>query len=89
MLRYPTKDELKKIAEWPHDDYKRLMEFVKERWEFSDVGYFEQDGDRYFLSTGGWSGNEEIIHALYENLLFWALCWQSSRRGGHYEFIVK
>jgi len=38
------------------------------------------------LHTGGWSGNEEIIRAMQDNRVWWGMFWESSRRGGHYEF---
>lgn len=63
-----------------------LMAYIKPRWEFSDCGYWKQDGDIYIISTGGWSGNEEIIGALQENVIFWAIFWYSSTRGGKHIF---
>lgn len=41
-----------------------------------------------YIATGGWSGNEEIISALHDNLLFWGICWQKSERGGAYWFTI-
>jgi hypothetical protein len=41
------------------------------------------------LSTGGWSGNEDMIRAMRENFLFWHMTWQVHRAGGHYEFMVQ
>lgn len=85
---YPTEEELKKIEEWPYNNFEELMEYVKERWEFADAGYWRQEGNTYYLSTGGWSGNEDIIHALQKNVMFWAMCWYESKRGGHYKFVL-
>lgn len=83
---YPTEEELRIISEWSYYDFKGLMDYVKERWEYADDGYWKQDGNRYYLSTAGWSGNEDIIQALKKNFMFWNMCWYSSKRGGHYEF---
>lgn len=101
---YPTKAELKKIRQWPvstTDDCEQLLEWVRTTcWWSADWGWrmsrrrirsSPNSGRlvrRYFISTGGWSGNEDIITALQGNLMFWVLCWYSSRRGGHYEFRV-
>ena len=40
----------------------------------------------WHVSTGGWSGHEDVISALRDNLMFWMLSWVSSTRGGHYVF---
>jgi hypothetical protein len=87
--RYPTKEELKKIEEWPIKDSLELMDFAHSLWEYADCGYWVQKGKKYYISTAGWSGNEEIISALEGNRPFWILHWQQSRRGGHYIFHVR
>lgn len=80
-----------------------LMDAVGKIWTFGDWGWkkdfknnsqtyanAESRGETwYYVSTGGWSGNEEIIHALRSNEFFWVLWWYSSRVGGHYEFRIQ
>lgn len=41
---------------------------------------------KWRVSTGGWSGHEDLIEALRQATGFWALCFWSERRGGHYVF---
>ena len=88
---YPTEETLEIIAKW-ENDYENLMEFVREAWRWKD-DYFHltiKDGERmHELHTGGWSGNESLMGALKQNQLFWVMCWQESRRGGHYKFIIR
>jgi hypothetical protein len=81
---YPEEDELKQIAEWPYTDIAGLLEFAQPMWSYPDRWWTE--GDALHLSTGGWSGNEILVGAMQENRMFWAICWISSRRGGHYSF---
>lgn len=88
---YPTEEDLDRIRKWtdtPHE----LMAFVKSIW-WMEYGWYEtdDDGDRiYGMSTGGWSGNEEIVDALDDGMsgTFWRNYWHSTRRGGHYEFCI-
>lgn len=87
MEGYPTKKELKQIRNWPHTDFPGLMRFIEGIWHWPDWGW-SQDGEHFYLSTGGWSGNEDIIEAMQANTVFWTICWVSSRRGGHYVFRV-
>jgi len=89
---YPTEEELEKIRTWPLLEWAGLMRFVKSVWWSADWGWSEAESPErkgemmYQISTGGWSGNEDLIEALRDNMMFWAVCWYSSRRGGHYEF---
>jgi len=86
---YPDEHELETMREWPMEKgYQDLMEYIEPKWQYGDIGYFAKKGNVYKLSTAGWSGNEDIIQALQENLTFWGCCWLSSRRGGHHEFRI-
>lgn len=93
---YPTDEALYKIETWNDKDghYLSLMDYVKDVWYMPEWGWQELDQKadglvEFHISTGGWSGNEDIIDALYKNSLFWTICWESMKRGGHYEFRVK
>lgn len=86
--RYPSEPELKQISQWQHNDLLGLFEFIVSIWEYADIGYARRKGRKFWLSTGGWSGNEEIIGALKENHVAYGLTAYSWRRGGHYVFYV-
>ena len=101
--RYPTQSELRRIRTWPMEDgYRELMAYVRGIWEYADWGWREtgrrpaevakwkhKPGQRYYdISTGGWSGNEDIMGALERNWMFMSLCFERHRVGGHYLFVV-
>jgi len=90
---YPTEAELRRIREW-RVDKKSMFDFlgyIKSLWWCAERG-FVCKGKKVLkleLHTGGWSGNEDIIHALKENKShFWFFYWQKSVRGGHYYFRI-
>ena len=84
-VKYPTEETLKQIEEMDCKDFHAFMDFIHNEWEFADWGW-KRDGDVYYISTGGWSGNEDLIQSMRKNFMFWMLFWQQSRRGGHYIF---
>ena len=92
--RYPTEGELKIIKEWDltkQEKVSDLLEYIEEIWWAPDWGFI-LSGKRVLkleLHTGGWSGNEDIIGALQRNILFFALYWDKSVKGGHYYFTIK
>jgi len=85
---YPTEECLDKIKNWKIDNnnLRDIMEFIKPVWKYADCGYWMEENGKYLISTGGWSGNEEIIDYMHQNFLLWMLYWEQSRRGGHYIF---
>ena len=85
---YPDENELKKIENWDYHDFEGLMEYVRDLWKYKHY-FTKKIGGIYQLSTGSWSGNESIIDALQQNKMFWSWCWESSRRGGRFEFKIR
>lgn len=70
---------------------------ASEMWNYSEWGVEWKDDEhdfthepvrKLYISTAGWSGNEEVIQAIQSN---WQLMmyWEQSRRGGHYIFEFK
>lgn len=91
---YPEEKELAKIRNWDCTDFPNLLDFVEELHIYKD--YIKREiGKDYHgnpiliwsFSTGGWSGNEDLINALLKNTLFsmWHYSW---RTGGHYVFKI-
>lgn len=81
---YPSDEALLVLEDWGPDPstYLELMELVTELWDETYGNLEETPAGRFVLITGGWSGNEDIIAALQENVVFWSLCWMESHRGG-------
>jgi len=82
---YPSDLSILAIEDWPYDKPKELLDAVRGIWQYADCGYWEVDEHgAIHASTGGWSGNEEIIGALQRNVMIWGQIWLADRRGGHY-----
>lgn len=84
---YPTEEFLEELKAWDPKNFGSLMETVGKAWRF-ESGFRPCGARTWELATGGWSGNESIIHALQDNFMFWSLCWQESKRGGYYRFVI-
>lgn len=95
MSEYPDDDALARIRMWEFTDaqpFESFMAYIKsvgQYWPDESFGWREEPLTRtYHVSTGGWSGNESIIQSMRQNAVFWLLCWESSRRGGHFVFTL-
>lgn len=91
---YPSEELLDYISSYDiiEGSSVDLMVLVWNCWQYDHPyrnSYIENGYVVYEMSTGGWSGNEDLIGALRENVLWWAFNWYSSKRGGHYVFKVK
>lgn len=96
---YPTVPALDIIETWHWYDARGWFDFIKSIWWYPGWGWREIDekheykpdtiAHRYYVSTGGWSGNESVISAMQRNHMMWHMNWVQSRRGGHYIFELK
>lgn len=96
---YPSEQTLEAIKKWEYNDdtkFVDLLEYVNKVWHWTDYmqmretqNSFGDDVYEYTCVTGGWSGNEDLISALEQNFMFWALCWRESHRGGRHVFECK
>jgi hypothetical protein len=90
---YHSKKELKEIENWSYNDYHNLINHLFDKWEYKDYFIKEWKKNRgkplliLKISTGGWSGNEDIIDALMKTI-FWDCFWSKTEKGGHYTFEV-
>lgn len=89
---YPTNGTLETLEKWEisGDFNAALAAFVsyfEGAWNMH-YGAWRRRGSVIIVSTGGWSGNEDVINAVMSNHMFVSLCWQKSERGGRYTFVI-
>ena len=86
---YPTEQSLNYVKSWPYKNMVSLFEFIKPAFDKYGLIELEENEDnkkKWTIATGGWSGCEDVIDALRDNYIFWALYWDSSYRGGKHIF---
>jgi hypothetical protein len=82
---YPLEEELNRVRAWDPKDGWGLLEYIREIW-WNPADIVPNGSGTVAVHTVGWSGNEDIIASMMANRLWWMFHWESSRRGGHYEF---
>lgn len=78
---YPTDETLDIIANWePSVDVSVWIAFCVAALHktYSTVC---RRGNDLWIATGGWSGNEDIIEAMRQNVM-WSLCFRFASAGG-------
>lgn len=86
---YPSNASICYIVHFnDYEQFDKLFDFIERVWWAADWGFIRKKRGIFYLHTGGWSGNEEIILAMARNRMFWTFCWIESKRGGHYKFQI-
>lgn len=94
---YPTKEWLNFIKNYKNFDeipIKEFLELLRKSWWASQMLFVlhkKYCKERMLeLHTGGWSGNEEIIHAILSNtvLINLKMKYIAWNIGGHYYFVI-
>lgn len=79
-----TEDTVSTIKNW-EKDWDEFYSFIEACFD-TNYGSIKKDDDGITFVTGGWSCNELVIVAMEKNMLFMALFWEASFRGGKYIF---
>ena len=87
MNEYPSEEQLKGLREV--DSFRlnlsEIVDLIREAWN-EDYGKIEFDDRKLILACGGWSGNEDVVCALQDNIGFRRRYWVKTERGGRYIF---
>ena len=86
---YPSEKELVKISNWNVTDPEGLFKYIQERWYYPNYVTISDNGEKWEFITGGWSGNEELINALRQNIILWMKHWYSSTASGVHQFVMR
>jgi len=91
MSEYPSDEFLQSVR--TYDVIKNgpcnLIRSLKDEWRWPDYIRWHPKTRTLKISTGGWSGHEDIMQALAENRMFFMMYWRASLVGGHYTFRIR
>lgn len=83
-----TTNYIEDYSDW--ENPKELFDFAADAWNdtYGKVTITHGKKTYYRFVTGGWSGNEDIIYALQENVIAISH-WFSSVRGGLHIYLLE
>lgn len=85
---YPGDDDLARLRVWDMADPMGWLAYARTLWWAPERGWPSEDfSGAVHVSTGGWSGNEEIVTAMQANAL-WGACFLRYTAGGHYDLCL-
>ncbi len=77
---YPSDETIKSIEKWPVEDFKNCLNFAEKVYH-KGYGVWDRQNGYIKIATGGWSGNEDIVHALNKQL-YWNVLFIACTSGG-------
>jgi hypothetical protein len=83
---YPEEFGLILIEHWDSSDFLGLIDFITPAFEQYGGLHFFAKRTQVTVSTGGWSGCEDVLHSMRTNTVWWMMYWHSSYRGGKFVF---
>jgi hypothetical protein len=86
---YPADEVLDKLVHWDYKDPEGALLYASENWNVHYGLVIRNLNKTWSFVTGGWSGNEDIINSLADNILLWDTVWESCHRGGKWIFQVR
>lgn len=66
-------------------NFESVLAYIESAWWMSDWGFIRKRSGKVELHTGGWSDNEVLVQWI-KTTMFWMMCWEMTRAGGHYYF---
>lgn len=84
--QYPDPDKLGMLRRFA-GPFEEWLELAASCWNgtMGEARWHRTTGSLH-LTTGGWSGNEDVVAAMEANPVLWGACWLSSHRGGLHVF---
>ena len=73
---YPTDEQLDSIKKWDFNDGEGCLRYIKDLWN-THYGRCGEGNGFFVFATGGWSGNEALLSALEESLVWSVINWDS------------
>ena len=73
---YPTDEQLDRIKNWDFNDVEGCLRYIKDLWNIH-YGRCGEGNGFFVFTTGGWSGNEALLSALEESLVWSVIHWDS------------
>ena len=81
MDGYPDDALLERIRQWDIHDKRGVLELLVEEWYYPERAREVRPG-LFAFSTGGWSGNEDLLGALYESKPWFVMAWNAIKVPG-------
>ena len=85
---YPTEATLEAIEKWDSRDLEGLLRFIASAWHWPEYAKTNALGFWVF-TTGGWSGNENLLDALRHNPMWQlGLVWNNIYLSGGLQILA-